>query len=176
VVSEERGTISFCFSGNIVQNLDAESLRNALLGLFGRATRKPKAPPKPSKIDSLVSVVTPRSAPPTSKPSIPPAEPKPEGRTLPPKLVTGTIRAPEPRGPDSRAPEPRVTDSDRPPSLVPAERPKLDSVPPPATTTPLPVSEGVALRSESRLMPPARTTFVPSAGAEVDESPTGDEP
>jgi hypothetical protein len=40
VVSEERGTISFCFSGNIVSNLDGQSLRHALLGLFGRTARK----------------------------------------------------------------------------------------------------------------------------------------
>jgi hypothetical protein len=40
VVSEERGTISFCFSGNIVSNLDGASLRQALLGLFGRKARK----------------------------------------------------------------------------------------------------------------------------------------
>src|SRR5450432_2601695 len=43
VVSEERGTISFCFSGNIVSNLDGQSLRHALLGLFGRANRKKRA-------------------------------------------------------------------------------------------------------------------------------------
>jgi diadenylate cyclase len=40
VVSEERGTISFCFSGNIVSNLDGASLKQALLGLFGRKPRK----------------------------------------------------------------------------------------------------------------------------------------
>jgi uncharacterized protein (TIGR00159 family) len=47
VVSEERGTISFCFNGNIVSNLDGASLRQALLGLFGqraRAKKKPGAP------------------------------------------------------------------------------------------------------------------------------------
>jgi diadenylate cyclase len=43
VVSEERGTISFCFSGNIVSNLDGQSLRHALLGLFGRSMRKKRA-------------------------------------------------------------------------------------------------------------------------------------
>jgi diadenylate cyclase len=42
VVSEERGTISFCFNGNIVPNLDGASLRQALLGLFGQRTRKKK--------------------------------------------------------------------------------------------------------------------------------------
>ncbi len=43
VVSEERGSISFCFNGNIVSNLDGASLRQALLGLFGQRTRKKKA-------------------------------------------------------------------------------------------------------------------------------------
>jgi hypothetical protein len=42
VVSEERGTISFCFNGNIVSNLDGASLRQALLGLFGQRTQKKK--------------------------------------------------------------------------------------------------------------------------------------
>src|SRR6516225_2003977 len=43
VVSEERGTISFCFNGNIISNLDGASLRQALLGLFGQRARKKKA-------------------------------------------------------------------------------------------------------------------------------------
>ncbi len=34
VVSEERGSISLCFDGNIVRNLDVNSLRDALYGLF----------------------------------------------------------------------------------------------------------------------------------------------
>jgi uncharacterized protein (TIGR00159 family) len=42
VVSEERGTISFCFNGNIVSNLDGASLRQALLGLFGQRARNKK--------------------------------------------------------------------------------------------------------------------------------------
>src|SRR5579859_6878602 len=40
VVSEERGSISFCFNGNIVSSLDGASLRQALLGLFGQRARK----------------------------------------------------------------------------------------------------------------------------------------
>src|SRR5215472_15135717 len=43
VVSEERGTISFCFNGNIVTNLDGASLRQALLGLFGQRTTRKRA-------------------------------------------------------------------------------------------------------------------------------------
>lgn len=42
VVSEERGTISFCFGGNIVSNLDGASLRQAMLGLFGRRSPRRK--------------------------------------------------------------------------------------------------------------------------------------
>jgi diadenylate cyclase len=40
VVSEERGSIGFCFNGNIVTNLDGASLRQALLGLFGQRARE----------------------------------------------------------------------------------------------------------------------------------------
>lgn len=43
VVSEERGSISFCFNGNIVTNLDGASLRQALLGLFGQRARAKRA-------------------------------------------------------------------------------------------------------------------------------------
>jgi uncharacterized protein (TIGR00159 family) len=43
VVSEERGSISFCFNGNIVANLDGPRLRSALEGVFApRAAQKPK--------------------------------------------------------------------------------------------------------------------------------------
>jgi uncharacterized protein (TIGR00159 family) len=45
VVSEERGSISFCFNGNIVTNLDGTSLRQALLGLFGQRGRNAKRQP-----------------------------------------------------------------------------------------------------------------------------------
>jgi hypothetical protein len=36
VVSEERGTISLCFNGNIVTDLDSDTLRKTLLRIFGR--------------------------------------------------------------------------------------------------------------------------------------------
>ena len=48
VVSEERGTISFCFNGNIVGNLDGPGLRRALEGVFAprrRRTTKPSSKP-----------------------------------------------------------------------------------------------------------------------------------
>jgi diadenylate cyclase len=37
VVSEERGTITLCFPNGMVQNVDGNSLKQALLGLFGRS-------------------------------------------------------------------------------------------------------------------------------------------
>jgi diadenylate cyclase len=40
VVSEERGTISFCFNGNIVANLDGPGLRRALEGVFAPSRRR----------------------------------------------------------------------------------------------------------------------------------------
>lgn len=68
VVSEERGTISFCFGGNIVSNLDGASLKQALLGLFGRRTPRRKttarraATPRPSTATPIASnTVTPVS-------------------------------------------------------------------------------------------------------------------
>jgi len=51
VVSEERGTISLCHQGKIVQNVDADSLRSSLLDLFrhgkgqeGKSVGDAKAP------------------------------------------------------------------------------------------------------------------------------------
>ena len=40
VVSEERGEVSLCFGGNIARDLDAATLRKALLGLFFKKTKK----------------------------------------------------------------------------------------------------------------------------------------
>ncbi|HKO94196.1 MAG TPA: diadenylate cyclase CdaA [Polyangiaceae bacterium] len=44
VVSEERGSISFCFNGNIVSDLDGPRLRAALEGVFAPKTKGPKRP------------------------------------------------------------------------------------------------------------------------------------
>src|SRR5262249_14281439 len=75
VVSEERGTISFCCNGNIVSNLDGASLRQALLGLCGQRARKKKSAPPPAKGRSSqtgsyrISIQPP---PPTTSESVPP--------------------------------------------------------------------------------------------------------
>jgi uncharacterized protein (TIGR00159 family) len=48
VVSEERGTLSLCFGGNIAQDLDGATLRKALLGLFQKP-RRPRTEPHEEK-------------------------------------------------------------------------------------------------------------------------------
>lgn len=75
VVSEERGTISFCFNGNIVQNIDATSLRQTLMEILGQkapvnaakqGTRRTSLPPPAAKAES--------SAPATASPIPRPAK------------------------------------------------------------------------------------------------------
>ncbi len=75
VVSEERGTISFCFNGNIVPNLDGASLKQALLGLFGQRARAKKkgAPTKPGARASVLPTLPVQTS---FRTTLPPAEPK----------------------------------------------------------------------------------------------------
>jgi len=46
VVSEERGVTSLCFGGNIIRDLDTNTLRQALVGLFEKPAGQPKTTPK----------------------------------------------------------------------------------------------------------------------------------
>ena len=54
IVSEERGTISFCFNGNIASNLDGAKLRTMLEAIFSPKVRKKsrKAPAKSARDSS----------------------------------------------------------------------------------------------------------------------------
>jgi len=70
VVSEERGQVSLCFNGNMARNLDAHSLREALIGLFYRR-------PSPAKRLSRPEV--------TGRTTIPPTPPKPAASEEPPE-------------------------------------------------------------------------------------------
>jgi diadenylate cyclase len=128
VVSEERGTISFCFNGNIVPNLDGASLKQALLGLFGqRARGKKKSQATPIPGSKRPSMATTGSFRVTS----------PGERTTP--LTTGTtgsfqMRASQvvvPADEDSvpmRVSDPGVT---RPMPSVETPVPMTPSIPPP---------------------------------------------
>jgi diadenylate cyclase len=59
VVSEERGTISFCFNGNIASNLDGPKLRTMLEAIFSPKLRKKKR--KPGARPSLIPEAEPAS-------------------------------------------------------------------------------------------------------------------
>jgi len=122
VVSEERGTISFCFNGNIISNLDGASLRQALLGLFGQ-TRGPKkrrggAPASSARVSvipassgtasfrvSVTPTPVPGSQPPASSPPsavvlppMPPPEPSvPMIDTKPPRPIAQAKRIETPK-------------------------------------------------------------------------------
>ncbi len=100
VVSEERGTISFCFNGNIISNLDGASLRQALLGLFGktRATKKPKrgaSGPGSQRVSVIPAssgtgsyrVSVSQTPPPPPEPSVPIIDPKPPRPMSPAKKI-----------------------------------------------------------------------------------------
>ena len=79
VVSEERGTISFCFNGNIASNLDGPKLRTMLEAIFS-----PKVRSKKKKARRPEAEATPSAAAPSERTRPPPvvriseAEPAPE--------------------------------------------------------------------------------------------------
>jgi uncharacterized protein (TIGR00159 family) len=61
VVSEERGTITLCFPNGMVQNVDGTSLKQALLGLFGRATRREQRSSERTQLERSPQSATDRS-------------------------------------------------------------------------------------------------------------------
>ncbi len=78
IVSEERGTISFCFNGNIASNLDGPKLRTMLEAIFNPNVRKKSRRATSSRRSSIFPL-----------PSLPP--PTSERRTaapLPPEVRT----------------------------------------------------------------------------------------
>ncbi len=61
VVSEERGTISFCFNGNIVPNIDATALRQSLVGLLENRAARAEAKDAPPASSAAGATSTPSS-------------------------------------------------------------------------------------------------------------------
>jgi uncharacterized protein (TIGR00159 family) len=142
VVSEERGTISFCFSGNIVSNLDGQSLRHALNGLFGRASKK-KGARKPAAAPARSAVATSPGVPlvPGARAA---ATPSP-GPALAPPLpgAAKAALAPPPAKPATSMPMPVARSDDRatmpPPSVGPRSSSFVHHVPQgSATGSPVP--------------------------------------
>jgi uncharacterized protein (TIGR00159 family) len=144
VVSEERGTISFCFSGNIVSNLDGQSLRHALLGLFGRSARKKRFAKKVAPGGRATTIPAPTS---TARPSV----------SMPSSLPSGAIPTPPP-GPAT---------SVKPPIASPVATPLATK----ATTTPMKPSEPMKPTSEPMKPgePGPKSESAPKAGVDAGE-------
>jgi diadenylate cyclase len=134
IVSEERGTISFCFNGNIASNLDGVKLRTMLEAIFSPKVRKksrkaapasqrqgaPAEAPVSRRADSVVSRRSGDSPDSTRHPR----------RASEPEVVHPRISLAEPE-PSPVRPRTRPT-SDAPPPLRPSLTP-----PPPVVVSPL---------------------------------------
>jgi len=72
VVSEERGALAVCFDGNIVRNLDTDSLRDALYGLFYRQPAPKKKKTTGAERPRESKVPTPTPGPATASIAAPP--------------------------------------------------------------------------------------------------------
>jgi uncharacterized protein (TIGR00159 family) len=155
VVSEERGTISFCFSGNIVSNLDGQSLRHALLGLFGRSARKKRLAKKGPPISAATSQIRP-PAPQGPSPAPSKASPAPSGAASRSSITLMSGPAPAPAASPSIPPVAGMSGkavTPAPGKLMAAStpmRPSDGGPPPQSARTPatfVPVSMGDPLKT-----------------------------
>ncbi len=103
VVSEERGSISFCFNSNIVSNLDGASLRQALLGLFGQSARSKRAKTASKRMGTVAQTGTG-----SFRISPPAADGRPRVEPLGPGGVSETSGSVILAPPPAAAPEPPV--------------------------------------------------------------------
>lgn len=177
VVSEERGTISCCFSGNIVLNLDGNSLRTMLLGQFGRASRRKQ--PSSSRRPSGARASSPPPPPPrvpsqpartTSSPSLipPPTTPRIAG---PVTARIGPVSSAMPRATLSGETSSSATTTPRPvpqSSFVPQE-----SIPPPPPSSDRSAGSTPSDRAPATLPGGAATTA--RASDDAQRPPPGEE-
>lgn len=159
VVSEERGTISFVFNGNIASNLDGPKLRAMLEAIFSPKFRnkKPKKDRRstlPSVISEAVAESAPEPEPEAIEETPEPPESEPQAREseAPPAPLRQRSVAEE-TPPPSRAVSIRTPISARPPEIAeltpdsvrdrsPAppplrQRSVIEETPPPSLRTPL---------------------------------------
>jgi uncharacterized protein (TIGR00159 family) len=167
VVSEERGTISFCFNGNIASNLDGPKLRTMLEAIFSPKVRKKSRKAAPAKrAPTPASIPPPESEAPSSKRR---EEPKEKPRA--PEVETPAAAATRASRPDVsttqslKAVTRSSPDSETPAPLRP--RPAQDSDAARALRTPV---SGAA--PEVRLISPVTEPVVRDADSEpeVDRS------
>ena len=150
VVSEERGTISFCFNGNIVPNLDGASLKQALQGLFGQRARAKKKGGKRTSV-----------APPAVRVSIHAPMPAFDGPPRPSQIGNKPDSAGMPASrrasimPEDSVPAQRVTDPNATRPMQPAA----------SIATPLPIARSTL----STPLPMNRPSTAPPAPTKDDQ-------
>jgi len=118
IVSEERGTISFCFNGNIASNLDGPKLRTMLEAIFNPKVRKKSRRTSSSRRSSIFPLP---SAPPPLSERRTPATRATEVRTVPQPLRTDP-QAPSAGGPSDPELPARTTLLDTPSLRRPANK------------------------------------------------------
>jgi uncharacterized protein (TIGR00159 family) len=132
IVSEERGTISFCFNGNIATNLDGQKLRSMLLAIFSPKVRKSGR--KAAKSQREPAHVEAPAARPDSE-----ARPTLEAETLPARISLVAEDAPAPsrrvlRAPSEPPPPLRAPGTTGTPPTVGVAAPRTLKTPTPRTS------------------------------------------
>jgi uncharacterized protein (TIGR00159 family) len=154
VVSEERGTISLCFGGNIASNLDGPKLRTALEVNFSPKSRKKRKKPLASR---------------ATQTPLPGSKAEPPERPAPSEEPAPVIAKPE----APLKPIPRTTESE-------ATRSMPSEPPPPLRPRPLPDEPGTSggrSITQSGLRPHGLDTRpMPRAGESPPLGPSEDEP
>jgi uncharacterized protein (TIGR00159 family) len=154
VVSEERGTISLCFGGNIASNLDGPKLRTALEVNFSPKSRKKRKKPPASR---------------ATQTPLPGSKAEPPERPAPSEEPAPAMAKPEP----PLKPIPRTTESE-------ATRSMPSEPPPPLRPRPLPDEPGTSAGrsiTQSGLRPHGLDTRpMPRAGESPPLGPSEDEP
>jgi diadenylate cyclase len=131
IVSEERGTISFCFNGNIASNLDGPKLRTMLDAIFSpkvrKKSRRAKAARESAPLESKPPPASELDVTPSSRRSIVPSEAHPD---LAPRISLINSESEPPLRPKSEPPPPlRPTNAGATPASPPASAP-LRAAPP----------------------------------------------
>jgi uncharacterized protein (TIGR00159 family) len=111
IVSEERGTISFCFNGNIATNLDGPKLHAMLEAMFSPKVRKARKQQRPSREATETPLSVRREG---EKPAL-----GEEPRRI--SLVTEEPASRRLRTPSDPPPPLRVAPSTPPPPVTPSE-------------------------------------------------------
>ena len=171
IVSEERGSVSLCFGGNVVQALDGPALREALHGLFYHEEQAKDAPSE--VIEAIVAPEPPPKTEPPLRTSIPasssgilesPAEGEGDAADTVEDASPRQSDASEPAPSDATAPAPAA--EGHPPVVDAPQETAAESKPPDTEA----VVDGIQVKATKRVPVPD-----PDVGSEAPEAEAKDE-